>query len=74
MLCINLVQHLAPNIHWWNQDTSFSIDRLRNDVGFEPQETTESMLDRAHTWWAGSTNADLAYDWTTEDQILSMSS
>ena len=30
------------------------------------------MLGRAHSWWAGSDNADLAYDWTTEDQILAM--
>ena len=33
---INLVQHLAPNIHWWDQDTSFSIDRLQTDVGGHP--------------------------------------
>ena len=51
MLCINLVQHLAPNIHWWDQDTSFSIDRLQTDVGWTPEHTTASMLDRAHTWW-----------------------
>ena len=72
MLCINLVQHLAPNIHWWDQDTSFSIDRLRHDVGFEPGETTASMLERAHTWWAGDAGPATSYDWTTEDQILAM--
>ena len=70
MLCINLVQHLAPNIHWWDQDTSFSIDRLQTDVGWTPEDTTASMLDRAHTWWRDSDRADTAYDWTTEDQIL----
>ena len=70
MLCINLVQHLAPNIHWWDQDTSFSIDRLQTDVGWTPEHTTASMLDRAHTWWRDSDRADTAYDWTTEDQIL----
>ena len=73
MLCINLVQHLAPNVHWWNQDTSFSIDRLQTDVGWTPQHTTASMLDRAHTWWRDSDRADTAYDWTTEDQILACS-
>ena len=72
MLCINLVQHLAPNIHWWNQDTSFSIDRLRHDVGFEPTETTASMVDRAHDWWHTAEQPDDRYDWTTEDQILTM--
>ena len=70
MLCINLVQHLAPNVHWWNQDTSFSIDRLRTDTDWAPQETTASMLGKAHDWWTGSTNAGFEYDWTTEDQIL----
>ena len=70
MLCINLVQHLAPNVHWWNQDTSFSIDRLRTDTDWAPQETTASMLAKAHDWWTGSTNAGFEYDWTTEDQIL----
>jgi nucleoside-diphosphate-sugar epimerase len=72
MLCINLVQHLAPNIHWWDQDTSFSIDRLRHDVGFEPTETTASMLRRAHGWWADVDRGAVAYDWSTEDQILAM--
>ena len=28
------------------------------------------MLDKAHSWWAGSANAAHEYDWTTEDQIL----
>lgn len=72
MLCINLVQHLAPNIHWWDQDTSFSIDRLRRDVGFEPVETTASMLARAHDWWRAADRSATNYDWSTEDQILSM--
>ena len=72
MLCVNLVQHLAPNIHWWDQDTSFSIDRLRRDVGFEPVETTASMLARAHDWWRAADRSATHYDWSTEDQILSM--
>ncbi|MEM9463761.1 MAG: SDR family oxidoreductase [Actinomycetota bacterium] len=72
MLCINLVQHLAPNIHWWDQDTAFSIDRLRHDVGFEPAETTSSMIERAHAWWASDDRSETAYDWTTEAQILAM--
>ena len=72
MLCINLVQHLAPNIHWWNQDTSFSIERLCADTDWRPRHTTASMLDGAHDWWRSSPNAGIEYDWTTEDQILTM--
>lgn len=70
MLCSNLVQQLAPNVHWWDQDTSFSIDRLQADTAWTPQETTVSMLAKAHAWWAASANAAHEYDWTTEDQIL----
>jgi len=70
MLCINLVQALAPNIHWWDQDTSFSIDRLRADVGWEPEHTTATMLDRAYQWWAESEQADTSFDWTTEQLLL----
>ncbi len=69
MLSLNLIQQLAPNIHWWNQDTSFSIDRLRGDVGWEPRENTESMLERTYRWWQDSGRIDFEYDWTTEDQI-----
>ncbi len=72
LLCINLVQHLAPNIHWWNQDTTFSIDRLRSDIGWAPLETTETMLARAHDWWRAAGRADYEYDWTTEDQISAL--
>ncbi len=74
MLSLNLVQHLAPNIHWWNQDTVFSIDRLRDDIGWQPQETTESMLERTHRWWVDSGGVDVEYDWTTEDQIRALAS
>ncbi len=72
LLTVNLVQQLAPNIHWWDQDTVFSIDRLRTDVGWEPRETTETMLARTYDWWRTSENADFAYDWTTEDEIRSL--
>lgn len=72
LLCTGLVQQLAPNLHWWNQDTSFSIDRLRTDTGWAPEHTTASMLDKAHAWWAHSPNVAIDYDWTTEDQILAL--
>ena len=72
MLCLNMVQQLAPNIHWWNQDTVFNTDRLRSDVGWEPTETTESMLARTYDWWQSSDNAGFEYDWSTEEQIRSL--
>ena len=72
LLCLNLIQQLAPNIHWWDQDTVFGINRLRSDIGWVPTETTESMLDRAYRWWHDSGGVDFAYDWDAEDRILAM--
>jgi nucleoside-diphosphate-sugar epimerase len=67
-----LVQHLAPNIHHWNQSTVFSIDRLRTDVDWEPQHTFASMADHTYQWWHDSGLADEPVDWTFEDQILDL--
>ena len=66
-----LVQHLAPNIHHWNKSTVFSIDRLRNDIGWEPQHTFESMVDHTFGWYhdAGLAHTQ-AVDWGFEDSIL----
>jgi len=72
MLCLNLVQQLAPNLHWWDQDTTFSIDRLRDDVGWVPSHTAASMLERTYQWWSDSGRADHQYDWTAEDQLVAL--
>ena len=66
-----LVQHLAPNIHHWNKSTVFSIDRLRNDIGWEPRHTFESMVDHTFGWYhdAGLAHTQ-AVDWGFEDSIL----
>jgi nucleoside-diphosphate-sugar epimerase len=65
-----LVQHLAPNIHRWNQSTVFSIDRLRADVGWEPEHTFASMVDDTFRWWHDSGLAEQPHDWSFEDNLL----
>ena len=65
-----LVQHLAPNIHHWNRSTVFSIDRVRTDVGWEPEHTFASMVDDTHRWWRDAGLADRPHDWTFEDNLL----
>ena len=66
-----LVQALAPNLHWWNRSVVFSIDRLRTDIGWEPQHDLESMMGHTYEWFcrAGLDRAD-TYDWTAEDELL----
>lgn len=67
-----LVQHLAPNIHHWNQSTVFSIDRLRADIGWQPEHTVESMAEDTFRWWHDSGRADAAVDWSFEDDIIEL--
>jgi nucleoside-diphosphate-sugar epimerase len=67
-----LVQHLAPNIHHWSRSTVFSIDRLRSDIGWEPEQTFASMADHTFRWWHRSGLADAPVDWTFEDGILDL--
>jgi len=67
-----LVQHLAPNIHHWNQSTVFSIDRLRTDIGWEPQHTFASMAEDTFRWWRDAGLADQPHDWTFEDNLLAV--
>ena len=66
-----LIQALAPNLHWWNRSVVFGIDRLRADVGWEPQHDTRSMMEHTYEWFCRAgldTSSD--YDWTAEDQLL----
>lgn len=68
-----LVQHLAPNIHHWNSSTVFSIDRLRNDVGWEPRHSFESMVDHTCRWYQDAGLAQTqTVDWGFEDSILAV--
>jgi dTDP-glucose 4,6-dehydratase len=68
-----LVQHLAPNIHWWSTSTVFSVDRIRREVGWEPQHDFSSMT--AHTYeWFRRSGLDTSHDytWDFEDQLLAI--
>ncbi|MDW3219743.1 MAG: NAD-dependent epimerase/dehydratase family protein [Acidimicrobiales bacterium] len=67
-----LVQHLAPNIHHWNASTVFSIDRLRADVGWEPEHTFASMVEDTFGWWRGTDLPAQPKDWTFEDNLLGL--
>ncbi|MCY3618143.1 MAG: NAD-dependent epimerase/dehydratase family protein [Acidimicrobiaceae bacterium] len=68
-----LVQHLAPNIWWWNRSIVFSVDRLRSDIGWEPSHDLTSMFEHTFDWYqrSGRAEADATrFDWTFEDALL----
>lgn len=66
-----LIQRLAPHIHGWNRNVVFSIDRLRRDVGWEPEFTFASAV--AQTWeWMRATGLDESreFDFGFEDGLI----
>jgi nucleoside-diphosphate-sugar epimerase len=66
-----LVQRLAPHLHRWNESTIFSVDRLREDVGFEPELGFEAAVEHTYAWWRRERLHETArFDWSWEDQLL----
>ncbi len=66
-----LVQHLAPNIHWWNRSTVFGVDRLRTEIGWEPRHDLRSMIEHTFDWFRREDlDRTRAYDWGFEDELL----
>jgi len=66
-----LIQRLAPNIHPWNESTLFSIDRLRRDVGHEPEFTFPAAVEQTWQWFrAEGLDATMTFDFAPEDELL----
>ncbi len=66
-----ILQRLAPNLHHWNRSVLFSIDRLRRDVGWEPEYTFPAAV--AQTWeWMRREGLDQSrdFDFGFEDDLI----
>jgi len=65
-----LVQRLAPNIHHWNQNVVFGVDRLRRDVGWEPEYTFPAAVEQTWDWFRreGLDQREIDFGW--EDRLL----
>ena len=66
-----ILQRLAPNLHHWNRSVFFSIERLRRDVGWEPEYTFPAAV--AQTWeWMQSSGLDRTrdFDFGFEDDLI----
>ncbi len=46
-----LVQRSAPNIHPWNQNVIFSIDRLMKEINWEPEYNFRSAVEQTFEWF-----------------------
>jgi nucleoside-diphosphate-sugar epimerase len=66
-----LVQRLAPHIHGWNRNALFSVDRLRRDVGWEPEFDLRRAVEHTWEWFqAEGLHRDPSFDFGWEDELL----
>jgi dTDP-glucose 4,6-dehydratase len=66
-----IIQRIAPNIHHWNRNVFFSIDRLKEDTGWRPEYNFRGAVEE--TWqWMQSSGRDklLEFDFGFEDRLL----
>ncbi len=68
-----LVQRIAPYIHQWNKSVIFGIDRLRDDVGWQPEFTFPAAVEHTYAWFRQQRlHETLKFDWSWEDQLLAL--
>jgi nucleoside-diphosphate-sugar epimerase len=66
-----LIPRLAPNLHRWNRSVLFSIDRLRQDVGWVPELGFRDMVERTYEWFCRQPLAHRTrFDFTWEDELI----
>ena len=66
-----LIQRLAPYIHRWNQSAIFSVERLRRDIGFEPEYTFRAAVEHTYEWYRREgLDKTREFDFRWEDALL----
>ena len=66
-----LVQRIAPHLHRWNKNVVFGIERLRQDVGWEPEIRFPAAVAQTFEWFQSERLLEkLAFDFSFEDEIL----
>jgi nucleoside-diphosphate-sugar epimerase len=66
-----LVQRIAPHIHRWNASVVFGVDRLRQDVGFEPEVRFPAAVAQTFEWFQAERVAEKqSFDFSFEDELL----
>lgn len=71
-LLSTLVQHVAPHIHRWNRNVVFSVERLREDIGWVPGYNFAASVQQTWEWFQQDSVArQRQFDFTFEDEVLS---
>jgi len=70
-LAQSLIQRLNPQLHHWNHNTIFAIDRMRDDFGFVPDYTFETAVEQTYDWFMSQgLDKVRAYDFGWEDTLI----
>ena len=66
-----IVQRLAPNLHHWNDSVLFSIDRLKHDIGWEPEYSFRGAVEQTWEWMQRENLVETRdFDFGFEDDLL----
>ena len=66
-----IVQRLAPHLHHWNRSVFFGIDRLRRDVGWEPEYTFQGAVEQTWEWMQSEgLHETRDFDFSGEDELI----
>ena len=68
-----LVQQIAPHIHHWNRSAIFSVDKLRRDVGWEPEYSFRGAVEHCFDWYRQTDRPETqSFDFAFEDAVLQL--
>jgi len=68
-----LVQQIAPNIHWWDRSTIYSIEKLKRHTGWEPELDFPRAVERTWRWYQGEgLDRSQEFDFGFEDELVKL--
>jgi nucleoside-diphosphate-sugar epimerase len=68
-----LVQQIAPNIHYWDRSTIYSIDKLKRHTGWEPELDFSRSVERTWRWYqAEGLDKTQEFDFGFEDELVKL--
>ena len=66
-----IIQRLAPNVHHWDRSVFFSIDRLKEDTGWQPEYNFRAAVEETWEWMQSSgRHESVDFDFGFEDDLL----
>lgn len=66
-----ILQRIAPHLHHWNRSVFFSVDRLREDTGWQPEYSFRGAVEQTWEWMqAEGLDRSLEFDFDFEDDLL----